>query len=582
MFDLLGHLYRMPIVGGEATALTQGRSWNQFPRFSPDGQKLAFTSDRSGSEDLWVMDLSDGTLQNVSQMKLPVFQGTWSRDGHHLFRTALNLKVRFPAYRFNFLGGKQELVPAGDRTPANHFIHRPSENALYFEHNDKLLPASGPRVKRYDLETGEVRVYIERPGGAANPRLSPDGEHLAYIHRDDKKTVLVVRNLEAHSDKLVFDGLDLGRFESRSFYGCYSNMAWHPDGREILLSLKGGIYAINVESGAAREIPFRAPAERKIDKTIRFKTQIPEGKGRTRSHRWAQRTTDGVLFEALGDIYLKSGDQIQNLTHSETHETNPVYDSGFGRLLLANWFDDEMGSLDVIDLANGTRRTLVSKPSQYGSAALSPSGQQFAFIRGAGGLMSGQHLEQQTEFELGIFHQRRGERVLTPVRWSANSYAKRPPTVQFSADEKWLFFTAYDEDVLTLKRIHLDGRGKQLLYRFPHATRAVISPDFKWIAYREYHRSFVTPHDHAGKAVKVSAADELGVSRRVDSEDGDFMGWDEDSQGLHWTRGAFFYEKGLEDILSGNKGVRKTDLSFEFELSAPSSRIALRGVLCSL
>ena len=76
VFDLLGHLYRMPIVGGEATALTQGRSWNQFPRFSPDGQKLAFTSDRSGSEDLWVMDLSDGTLQNVSQMKLPVFQGT--------------------------------------------------------------------------------------------------------------------------------------------------------------------------------------------------------------------------------------------------------------------------------------------------------------------------------------------------------------------------------------------------------------------------------------------------------------------------------------------------------------------------
>ena len=578
IFDLLGQLYRVPIVGGDATALTQGRSWNQFPRFSPDGRKLAFTSDRTGSEDLWVMDLSDGTLKNVSQMELPVFQGTWSRDGLHLFGTALNLRVRFPAYRFNFLGGRQELIPAGDRTPANHFVHRPNENALYFEHNDALLPASGPRVKRYDLETGEVRVYIERPGGAANPRLSPDGNRLAYVHRADKKTVLVVRNMETHRDKVVFEELDLGRFESRSFYGCYSNMAWHPNGQKILISVKGGISAIDIESGSTRDIPFRARVERKIDKTIRFKTEIPEGKIRTRSHRWAQRVPDGVLFEALGDIYLKTGDQIQNLTNSETHETNPVYDSDSGRLFLANWSDDEMGSLDVIDRAKKERSTLVSKPSQYGSLALSPSGQQFAFVRGAGGLMSGQHLEGQTEFELGIFDEHRAERVLTPVRWSANSYAKRPPTVQFSADEKWLFFTEFDEDVLTLKRIHLDGRGKQLLYRFPHATRAVISPDFKWIAYREYHRSFVSPYDHAGKAVKLSAADELGVSRRVDSEDGDFMGWDEDSQGLHWTRGAFFYEKGLEEILSGNKGVRKTDLTVEFELSAPWSSLVLRGV----
>ena len=77
----------MPIVGGEATALTQGRSWNQFPRFSPDGRRFAFTSDRSGSEDLWVMDLSEGTLQNVSQMKLPVFQGTWSRDAKQALDT---------------------------------------------------------------------------------------------------------------------------------------------------------------------------------------------------------------------------------------------------------------------------------------------------------------------------------------------------------------------------------------------------------------------------------------------------------------------------------------------------------------
>ena len=42
VFDLLGHIYEMPIDGGEATALTTGRSWNMFPQYSPDAL-LGFT-----------------------------------------------------------------------------------------------------------------------------------------------------------------------------------------------------------------------------------------------------------------------------------------------------------------------------------------------------------------------------------------------------------------------------------------------------------------------------------------------------------------------------------------------------------
>ena len=49
-FDLLGHIYLMPINGGKAEAVTKGKSWNMFPRFSPDGEKILFTSDRSGSD----------------------------------------------------------------------------------------------------------------------------------------------------------------------------------------------------------------------------------------------------------------------------------------------------------------------------------------------------------------------------------------------------------------------------------------------------------------------------------------------------------------------------------------------------
>ncbi|MGB1030875.1 MAG: TolB family protein, partial [Pseudoalteromonas marina] len=49
-FDLLGDIYTMPISGGKATKLTSDIPWQMQPRFSPDGKKIAFTSDQGGGD----------------------------------------------------------------------------------------------------------------------------------------------------------------------------------------------------------------------------------------------------------------------------------------------------------------------------------------------------------------------------------------------------------------------------------------------------------------------------------------------------------------------------------------------------
>jgi Tol biopolymer transport system component len=54
VFDLLGDLYTMPFQGGKATPLTQGMAFDAQPRFSPDGQRIAFVSDRSGGPGVWI------------------------------------------------------------------------------------------------------------------------------------------------------------------------------------------------------------------------------------------------------------------------------------------------------------------------------------------------------------------------------------------------------------------------------------------------------------------------------------------------------------------------------------------------
>ena len=59
VFDLVGHLYTLPVEGGVAKAITTELSFDSQPRYSPDGTHIVFVSDRSGDDNLWIVN-ADG------------------------------------------------------------------------------------------------------------------------------------------------------------------------------------------------------------------------------------------------------------------------------------------------------------------------------------------------------------------------------------------------------------------------------------------------------------------------------------------------------------------------------------------
>src|SRR5574341_332856 len=93
VFDMLGDLYTLPISGGKATQITRGLALDNQPRYSPDGKKIVYVSDRSGAENLWILDVGftveDTTAASDTTGLKQLTQGTggsycspeWTPDG---------------------------------------------------------------------------------------------------------------------------------------------------------------------------------------------------------------------------------------------------------------------------------------------------------------------------------------------------------------------------------------------------------------------------------------------------------------------------------------------------------------------
>ena len=599
VFDLLGTIYEMPVLGGDVIALTSGRSWNLSPRYSPGGRQIAFSSDRTGSHQVWVLDRESGEVRQVSDWPdANIYRPSWSADGRRLYAGVSGDGIASQLVAFDVDGGAGRESLITGRGPVNGAQPLPGGRGFLFEHhaeatypfgfNPYVIPPGGSRIELFDHATGTSEIVVERPGGAFQPTLSPNGNALAYVHRGLDGTVLMLLNLETREERVLLTGLDRDRQDTRQAYGPYPNLAWYEDGSGVVLGYEGGLASVDVVTGTVWRIPFSAPVRREMSETIRFATTLPEDRARTRTHRWGRRVAGGVISEALGDLWLHDESGASNLTRSDAHETSPVVDPVSGAIYFASWTDEALGSVRRMGLADGGAADggsaddalpLTAVASQYGSLALSPDGTELAFVRGTGGLHQGRWLSNQTQFEL-VVRGPEGERRLTGVEGQPLEYAniagKIPPAVMFGPDGDVVYFTEFADGVLVLKRIGTDGGGERTLFVFPHAVDAVPSPGLEWMAVREYHRSFIVPFEPrpADEPVTVSPYDGLGDAVRVDSEDGGYMVWSEDGETLGWTRGTGFYEKTVDEIVAGS-AARRTELAIEYEVDRLSGVVAL-------
>jgi Tol biopolymer transport system component len=67
VFELLGDIYTLPISGGEAKLVLGGNAWDSQPRFSPDGKRIVFVSDRDGAQNIWTAGIDGADLRQITK-----------------------------------------------------------------------------------------------------------------------------------------------------------------------------------------------------------------------------------------------------------------------------------------------------------------------------------------------------------------------------------------------------------------------------------------------------------------------------------------------------------------------------------
>ena len=96
VFDLLGDIYSIPISGGKATRITKGMAFDSHPKFSPDGKSLAYISDKSGGNNVWIRDIeSNDSTQITKEPDNQTAFVDWTKDGDYLIiaKGRRNLKL---------------------------------------------------------------------------------------------------------------------------------------------------------------------------------------------------------------------------------------------------------------------------------------------------------------------------------------------------------------------------------------------------------------------------------------------------------------------------------------------------------
>jgi Tol biopolymer transport system component len=400
VFDLLGDLYTLPIAGGKATRITSGMGYDVQPRFSPDGKRIVFVSDRSGGENLWLLSLDGKDTTQLTKGNNNLYVSPeWTPDGEYV--VASKSGPTFGAaklWMYNVKGGSGVPLTAQPAPPATLKMlgaaYGKDPRYMWFaaRTGDWQYNSIGPQYQLYtwDRDNGRTAQMSTRFGSAFRPTLSPDGTYLVYATRFETKTGLRLRNLTTQEESWLAYPVQRDETESRAPMDAYPGFSFTPDGRAVVVSYGGGIWHVPVDGSAPRRIPFEADVALEMGPEVKFSYRVDTSATFTaRQVRDLAPSPDGtkLAFSALDKIYVMDlpNGTPRRVSTATVGEFMPAWSPDSRALAWTTWADATGGG--VVRATLGARGAWTTQPIATGGhftdLAWSPAGDRIVATRAA-------------------------------------------------------------------------------------------------------------------------------------------------------------------------------------------------------
>lgn len=395
LFDLLGDLYRLPIDGGTAERITDGQGFDSQPQISPDGEWIAFISDRNGSDNLWVARF-DGTMPRMlsDEKQFGLISPNWTPDSKTIVVTRTAKKTELTLYHID--GGSGVTLSGPDAETkfwgVGAAISPDGRHVYVAQDVDSNGPVDGfpaAQISRYDLRTGHIDQLTRNEGGGLRPVLSPDGNQLVYATREETQTGLRIRDLDSGADRwLIFpvqrDGQENFRPPSRDVLPGY---AFTRDGGAVVFNADGKIWRVDVASGQRTEIPFSADIDLDIGPDLASPYRVEQGPLTATLIHDPQPSPDGaqIVASVLTKLYVTDtdGSSPERLTDTDAWEYKPVWSPDGRWIAYVTWSLEDGGHIWRMRAnGRGDPQRLSEHAAFYTDLTYSPDGERLYTMRG--------------------------------------------------------------------------------------------------------------------------------------------------------------------------------------------------------
>lgn len=225
-------LYLVPAAGGVPRRLTDHPAHDSLPRFTPDGAKVLFTSDRKGHYQVWEVSAEGGPARRLRANPHTEWQVDLAPDGRQL---ALLSNKEGPEHLFVMdlqTGAERVLARHGKNTIMGNPDWDAASRRIVFSSNWRI----GHQIYVVDAQTGEQTRLSAFSAGGCEPRWRPDGQRVVYVKRGhlSDKSRLVEHDPKTGAEKVLLDWPALNY-----------DPAWSPDGKELAFASNiTGEYAV--------------------------------------------------------------------------------------------------------------------------------------------------------------------------------------------------------------------------------------------------------------------------------------------------------------------------------------------------